>query len=264
MVVFVVDKSLLKLRDQINILAPGRSKRSDGTIGDADHAAGNSDHNPQDTSDSSDNNDPDNQVDAIDITHDPAHGCDVGKIWESIRVSRDRRVSYAIFNRRIFSSYSNSSRKAWEWGPYNGEDPHDTHGHLSVNDEYNDDTREWDIYMATVTDKHLTAIMWTDERVEALLLMLTKTRSGNVNELGAFLRSMNSQINANAAALRQVSDRLDAAHVKLDALLARPSGPDIDVDYETLANLIVSKLHWNGEEISAEVIEELKAWITRP
>ncbi|HKV33547.1 MAG TPA: hypothetical protein VJP89_04485, partial [Pyrinomonadaceae bacterium] len=41
-----VAKSLLRLREQINELAPNRSKASDGTIGDAAHASRKSDHNP--------------------------------------------------------------------------------------------------------------------------------------------------------------------------------------------------------------------------
>lgn len=257
---FVVDKSLVKLRSQINAMAPRRSKRSDGTIGDPAHAAGNSDHNPQHTADSSDGNDPDNEVDALDITHDPARGCDVGQLWEDIRVSRDNRVLYAIFDKRIFSSYSTPSRQAWEWGPYNGDDPHDKHGHLSTNDKHNDDPRDWKINMP-LTDKHLTAIMWTDERVEALLLMLAKTRSGNVNKFAEFLESLRALAVANDAATKRLVDEIETIHEKVDVLLARDDTPGV-IDYEKLATLIISKI--DNEEIAQEIVDEIKAWATRP
>jgi hypothetical protein len=262
MVEFVVDRGLLKLRDQIDALAPGRNKASDGTLGDSRHAAGMSDHNPQDTADSSDRNDPNHEVDALDITHDPAHGCDVGKIWESIRVSEDRRVLYGIFNRRIFSSYAHNGRAAWEWGPYDGDDPHDKHGHMSANDVHNDETQDWKITMTALADKHLVAIMWTDERVEAMLLMLTKTRSGNTNELAAFLKAMNTTINSDYALSKQINEKLDAFNATLESILAKDSSY---VDYETLANLIAAKVDNIGaQEVADIVLDDLETWFKRP
>lgn len=37
---------LLKLRNQVNAMAPSRLKKSDGIVGDADHQTRDSDHNP--------------------------------------------------------------------------------------------------------------------------------------------------------------------------------------------------------------------------
>ena len=143
MATFVVDKGLNKLLAQINAAAPGRSKASDGSIGDAAHASRDSDHNPESPPPPGN---PDNQVDARDFTHDPAHNADMGTVTESIRVSRDRRVSYVIFNGRIFSSYdSTGGRKAWQWGKYTGTDPHTGHAHVSVNDGNHDQTQPWQI-----------------------------------------------------------------------------------------------------------------------
>lgn len=116
MVDFVVDKGLDVLLAQINAKAPGRSKASDGSVGDSDHAARASDHNPEDTENSDDGNDPDNQVDARDFTHDPAHGADMGQISEAIRLSKDRRVKYVIFNGRIFSGRTGT--QPWVWRTY--------------------------------------------------------------------------------------------------------------------------------------------------
>jgi hypothetical protein len=145
MVIFVVDKGLTVLRDEIDAVAPERSKESDGFVGDPDHASRVSDHNPEDTEDSSDGNDPDNQVDAGDFTHDPRHGADMHVIAEIIRKRRDRRVKYVIFNGRIFSSYATSTRKAWEWGPYSGTNDHSKHMHVSVVDSPNDYTAPWGV-----------------------------------------------------------------------------------------------------------------------
>src|SRR5215831_10387849 len=96
-----VASSLLTIRSQIDAIAPGRSKDSDGTIGDAAHQGRKSDHNP----------DQDGVVTAIDITHDPAHGVNAGEFAEMLRVSKDPRIKYVISNARIFSSPSFSSTK---------------------------------------------------------------------------------------------------------------------------------------------------------
>ena len=126
-----VAKSLLTLRDQINAMAPGRSTSSDGTIGDAAHQATNSDHNPN----------ADGVVTAMDITHDPSHGVDAGKLAEMLRVSRDQRIKYVISQRRIFSS----KVSPWQWRPYTGVSPHTEHVHISVDADRSlyDDTRPW-------------------------------------------------------------------------------------------------------------------------
>lgn len=87
-------------------------------------------------------------VTACDTPHAPALGLDMGAVFEAVRRSRDDRVKYMIFNDRICSSYATSARAAWEWGPYNPNDPnrdrHRTHGHLSVvGDARSDNQRPW-------------------------------------------------------------------------------------------------------------------------
>lgn len=124
-------RSLERLRAQINALAPGRSKASDGTIGDAAHASRKSDHNP----------DADGVVRAMDITHDPASGCDCNAIAASLVASRDPRIQYIIWNRRIV----NREVSPWVWRPYPGSNPHDKHIHISVDEKpaLYDDARDW-------------------------------------------------------------------------------------------------------------------------
>ena len=117
--------SLKVFRAQVDQRAPGRSKASDGTVGDASHESRTSDHNPWVRDQGV------GVVTAIDITHDPARGCDAGVLAQALVESRDPRIKYIIFNRRIVSS----TVQPWVWRPYNGSNPHATHMHLSVRPE---------------------------------------------------------------------------------------------------------------------------------
>ncbi|WP_406854405.1 hypothetical protein ABEG18_17880 [Alsobacter sp. KACC 23698] len=121
-----VAKCLLKLREQVNALAPSRSKASDGTIGDPSHQSRASDHNPWvlDTGIG--------VVTAMDVTHDARNGCDAGVLAEAIRSAADSRVKYVIWNRRIANSSAVGGAPAWGWRPYTGRNPHDHHIHISV------------------------------------------------------------------------------------------------------------------------------------
>lgn len=134
-----VAKSLLRLREQVNSRAPGRSKDSDGTIGDVHHRARTSDHNPWVLDDAI------GVVTAMDITHDPAHGCDAGALASAITNGRDVRVKYVIWNRRIANSLPMGGSPAWAWRPYNGSNPHNKHVHISVKSDKGsyDATADW-------------------------------------------------------------------------------------------------------------------------
>lgn len=112
-------KSLVQLREQVNQLWPERAKESDGSIGDAAHAARTSDHNPW-------LNDHLGQpvVTAIDITNDPIHGPEGQKLADQLIL--DDRVKYVIFNARIWKART----RAWE--PYHGPNAHRHHVHVSV------------------------------------------------------------------------------------------------------------------------------------
>lgn len=136
-------RSLDALRDQINDIAPNRSKLSDGSIGDPAHCGSgtsqSSDHCPRDIPGLGSA-----VVTARDITHDPAGGADMRDIAEAMRLSRDRRIKYVIFNRRIFSA----TNDPWTWRPYDGDNPHDRHMHVSVvPTSVADDTSPWEIVM---------------------------------------------------------------------------------------------------------------------
>lgn len=124
-------KSLVHLREQINVAAPGRNKTSDGWIGDTSHQARKSDHNP----------DAEGYVYAFDVTNDPAHGVVSQQVAEELRRSKDPRLQYVISNKRI----ANMDIEDGAWRPYAGSNPHDKHCHVSVRHdrELRDDTRDW-------------------------------------------------------------------------------------------------------------------------
>ncbi len=134
-------KSLLALRARIDAVYPDRKTKSDGIVGDAAHQSRASDHNPW-VSDGAKG-----VVTAIDITHDPASGCDAGRIVEALRASRDKRIKYLIWNRRIANASAIGGVAPWTWRSYTGKNPHDHHFHLSVKPDkaLYDDEAPWTI-----------------------------------------------------------------------------------------------------------------------
>jgi hypothetical protein len=138
-----VAKSLLTLFDQVEAAFPERrNKANDGTIGNEAHQATNSDHNATSG---------DGVITALDIAHDPAHGFDAGTLAETLRLNRDPRIKYVIFNGRIFSS----TNSPWIWRERGrGPGDHTEHVHISVgrgpdghttNPELYDDPAPWAI-----------------------------------------------------------------------------------------------------------------------
>lgn len=131
-------KSLDALLKQVNAQYPGRNKAWDGGIGDANHSARTSDHNP----------DTDGVVKARDITNDPSHGLVSESLAEMLRASRDERIKYIISNRKICAGSDGPT--PWQWRKYNGANPHDHHVHVSVKRAkgFYDDTSPWNISSA--------------------------------------------------------------------------------------------------------------------
>jgi hypothetical protein len=137
-------RSLITLKNQVNERAPNRNRASDGTIGDTRHcgsSSSTSDHCPRIIDNGV------GVVTAIDITHDPSHNCDANQIAEAIRASRDSRVKYIIWNRRIANSSSIGGAEPWQWRAYSGSNPHTRHIHISVksNSAQYDSTNAWEI-----------------------------------------------------------------------------------------------------------------------
>jgi hypothetical protein len=137
-----VAKSLDRLLAQVNRLAPDRSKASDGAIGDAKHQSRESDHNPWVTDGTI------GVVTARDITNDPKHGCSAEQIANSIVASKDPRIKYVIWDKRI----CNATVQPWKWRAYKGKNPHTKHVHISVRPDKAkyDDEQDWQLTQAAV------------------------------------------------------------------------------------------------------------------
>jgi peptidoglycan hydrolase-like protein with peptidoglycan-binding domain len=109
---------LAQLRDEVDAAFPRRSKKSDGTIGDAAHSARTSQHNPNDMNDDV----PNGAVTAIDITATNA----------ALRAAVLKAAIghpncwYVINNEKIWSSTYD-----WEEQEYTGTNPHTDHIHVS-------------------------------------------------------------------------------------------------------------------------------------
>jgi hypothetical protein len=109
---------------QATALWPKRKKLSDGLLPSLAHqkASPNSDHNTGL---------------AVDLTHDPKNGVDCAQIFEKLK--EDERVSYLIFNKKIWSrKYAKSGNRV-----YTGSNGHTKHLHISINPDMANDTSPW-------------------------------------------------------------------------------------------------------------------------
>lgn len=132
MTAWYLDNGLAVLRSQLEALHPGIVI---GTIGDAAHSSEESDHNP----------DPDGSVDAVDPMIGPHYSTEQAQEEvDAIVSSRDNRIKYLIWHKRIISSTVNP----WVWREYTGtSDPHTSHWHLSVNDSHHSNLSKWKLSM---------------------------------------------------------------------------------------------------------------------
>lgn len=120
-----LSKAAERLRLEINTLFPGRDRKSDGSVGDAAHAARESDHNP----------DENGWVRAIDIDEDVWGKNNEDPAIANVLVrqiiaiaKKDSRIKYVIFEGKIWSPLLN-----WKGRPYSGSNPHNHHIHISFN-----------------------------------------------------------------------------------------------------------------------------------
>lgn len=138
---WVLSPCLVTLVQQFDAQWPTRDHSSDGSIGDVAHQHEQSDHNPSD-----------GFVDALDVdtdltSTDPGVGGAMAKVVEKMRLSRDTRINYLIFNGQMVRSYDKPGIPAWDYATYTGSDPHTSHLHISIKKTAaaRQDTRPWAI-----------------------------------------------------------------------------------------------------------------------
>lgn len=124
-----VAHALDQLLDELDDAHPGRSKESDGSIGDAAHASRTSDHNPWLRVAGV------GVVRARDFTDDPTAGLVATQLAEQLRqlglTGRHPALgpgAYVISARRI----TGGSHGWHQWRTYTGPNPHTEHVHVSV------------------------------------------------------------------------------------------------------------------------------------
>ncbi|MDR6322899.1 hypothetical protein [Actinoplanes couchii] len=128
--------SLVQLRAELNRIAPGRDKTSDGTIGDTAHQGRVSDHNDDEVgrvpirdADSK------HEVHAIDLDVDLRESdLTMEKVVQHVvgrcRSGAEKRLRYVIYNRRIWEASN-----GWKQRAYSGDNAHTQHAHFSASYE---------------------------------------------------------------------------------------------------------------------------------
>jgi hypothetical protein len=183
-----VSNAIDTLRSEINAAHPGRSKISDGTLGDTAHAARKSDHNP----------DENGIVHAMDVTVWDDADADVqddvaGPLAEHLRARRDPRTKYVIHRGQMFSSYGSTP---WQWRDYDGPNGHFHHVHVSV---YGDDGSTWGYPATTAPPEDID--MTKDELTQLLDLKLAPIKTDLVKakaDLAEVKRQVSKSEDANA------------------------------------------------------------------
>ena len=128
---------------------------------------------------------------AVDLTHDPASGCDCAPISEHLRVTKDRRVRRCIFNRRQWYAAHVNGYAPYVWQPYGGTNPHTGHMHLDLlvlddtSDwlpEEDDDVKASDRYFGDKDDRH---VYWLTHSNERAAYGLTQMVAGELSDADA-------------------------------------------------------------------------------
>jgi hypothetical protein len=124
--------SLRNLFNEIDAVWPNRAHGLDGSIGDAAHQATQSDHNP----------DARGIVHAIDIDK---RGIDTNFVVSQC-IQDETPTSYVVWNRTIWSR-----SRQWIPRPYNGDNPHTDHIHVSIRYGETYESANWTWGIATGT-----------------------------------------------------------------------------------------------------------------
>jgi hypothetical protein len=190
--------ALIQMEAEANLLAPNRSKASDGSFPSAAHTATNptSDHEVGD---------------ALDLTTDPVRGWDMAERFRLIVARRDPRVKYLIHNGTIWKSYPNRGLPPWTPQVYTGSNAHTKHGHTSVLHEMRNDTSPW--WPEEDDDMPL-----TDADILKVAEACTKAQQRQIDDIKAKLNSVQTNLAALQRRIHGVPDmEVSAEQHKADA-----------------------------------------------
>jgi len=226
--------SLVVLGDQISDEFPER-RLVDGTVAGRQHDTNNpaSDHTVKN-----------GLVRALDA------GGTYDQLWqmtEAIRLSKDPRVLYVIFNGRMFSSYSKNGIPPFTWRTYTGYSPHSHHFHISVRGENQAQIQLWDIGVELpMTDHPYTPPEnLTDEEGEVFKKVWDKYRSlGIVSEHSDPIDPVETQ---------QFIAFLD----RYDRIVVGPVRKELDDLKALVASLELGSGDFDIETVSEDVLQEL-------
>lgn len=228
-------RSLETLRAQVRKAAPravppATSVLAWGTVGDLAHQSGTSDHNPVVYSALGATP----VVCACDFPHAPALGLNGSTFTEALRVSRDSRIGYVIFNGRIFSGHAVDGTPAFIWRTYTGSDQHRDHWHVSsVHTVVADDIRTW--AMPGIASGEATMSVLTGDE-QRRLKNVDEYAYGIAKELDPL-----PNITGGAGVITPVPNlplqRIKALVDKVDQLVARPTAGNVTPTPEQWAAL---------------------------
>lgn len=212
--------SLATLLSQLNAKAPDRNKASDGGIGDAAHQNTSSDHNPDSLG----------VYHARDFTHDPGGGLDGWWLADTLLRSRDKRIKYIIWQRRIVDF--RAGHNTYVWMPYGGLNPHDRHVHVSVmSGALGDQSHQFNFGPTESVEPNM-AITAAD----ADLIIQRLVTYGFLKE--------GMDPNGGDANYTRLYSTMAADPVKLlrEIKAAQTSPVDVEIDYDRIINGVVAKL----------------------
>lgn len=162
--------ALITLEQQANLLAPGRNKASDGSIGDESHANRNSAHNSKPF------------VHALDLTHSPETGFDARKFEDALAaacIAGERRIKgIGGYNTTTNSERWFACRNGfWSWIDQNLHGAsHKTHVHVEVNELGDHDARPFDL--SSLTHPTPPTPPATESEIDMLIIKVTDAAPG--------------------------------------------------------------------------------------
>lgn len=230
--------ALAALRNEFNLISPGRDKGADGWIGDEAHKERTSDHNPDSAG----------RVLAVDID---SSGPWPDRTWFDLAVrrlvddqgaGRDARLEYVIWNRRIASH-----DRGWVWREYTGSnDPHTNHAHFSARHDHtgNNSSAPWGLQKGP------------DMPLGDDLIKITEDTAAEIgNKAGAsvsaatllqlaviFAARGDDKAELARRAAAAAADDIEQIKADIAAIKTKPAGSAGAVDLDALADKVVDRI----------------------